>query len=284
MEQDKALSGNLININSNKAAKLFSLTFMCLTFAYLFPRGLATTTTPGVSSITNAISLYQAIPLIIISMFAEYNKTANKLINKIITRKNIYALSYLIISIVILLTLTGNTIFYWWTWFSFGLMIAITMFAMSIINIPSVDAFMLGAGIATLWRGFWEIPYQIGLKLIYDAPQISKPLLNSLIRYEIAAELPLIIGGVVLIWFYTSKHKLFNFNKHAVSFLLIYLVATILWFTNGLWVEIHYDWEASKWIAMDNINYSAMATYKFSKVALALGFVYLNYRKEKTRN
>lgn len=281
MEQAKALSTSISYFSKDNIAKLVSLIFMCLTFTYLFPRGLASTTTTGASSITNAISLYQAIPLIIMSMLVEYNYKAKTIISKVVTKTNIYCIGYLILIAATILTLNGNPIFYWWTWFSFGLMIAVTLFTMSILNIPDTDAFLLGAGVATLWRGLWELPYQIGLKLIYDAPQISSPMLNSILKYEILAEMPLIIGGGLLIWFYASKYKLFNFNKYAVLFLALYIVATIYWFASGLWVEIHYNWEAEQWTAANNINYTAMATYKFSKVSLALGLIYLNFRKEK---
>jgi len=254
--------------------KALSLIFMMMTFTYLFARGVSPTS-PYANSITNSISMAQAFPFMFAMLTIHYNNKARLWAERVMTYKTIYITGLLVLGICAVLTFNGIVQSYWWTWFSVGLIVAIILYTMTLLNVPSYDAFIIGAAVATIWRGVWELPYQIGMKLTYDAPHITGEVLNRLLNYEVIAEMPLIIGGGIILYYYHNKYKVLNINRYVLIFGALYMALTTLWFVTGFWVELSYNWQFGQWFAAREINYGAMATYKASKVALGLALAYI---------
>jgi hypothetical protein len=276
---------NIIDkLTSHRIAISIIIGFMILTFVYLYPREIDNATPLAVGYYTNSISFYQSAIFLVIAFIMGYVSKFKALVDKICDRKLVIIGGYIILLVTIILTFTGHTICIWWTWFSFGLNIAINILAYIFAKkrVSNGEAFIIGVAISAIWRGLWEIPYQMALKAIYDAPQIPTDQLWQMVRYEIGIELPLILGGILILWYYSWKYKnLYHYNYKVIVFGLLYLAATLYWIASGFSVEQIYDWVLKKWTNDSYIDYSAMAIYKFSKVALGLCCAYIIYNKKE---
>ena len=286
MEQAKIRYSH-INLTINKIATIVSLSFMATTIIYLFRRGLPdnVANNPLVSNLW-ALSLGQAIPFIFLMFIVTtFNKSKLvKWLNQICNKNAIYTIG--IISLIACLTLTITEVKgIWWTWMSMGIIIATTVLIVARTEkiIMPIESIILACGITSLWRGLWEIPYQFGLKLMYDLPQsqITTETVIQMLSYEVLAEIPLVLGGILIIWYYHDKYKgLITFNKYFVGFFSAYILLTILWFVLGFWVDIYYDWGELKWYYTSSFNKMAMFIYKSSKLAMILSFISLVNKKK----
>jgi len=298
MERAEIKQHSLIKLNwlsSDKLAWLISAGYMVLTFTYLFRRHLHNNIA-GLPIIEKFHALCQGvtIPLLLLMFLvsAYPNSRVVKWLNSISNKKLIYPIGYIILTTCVILTLT-EVRGLWWTWFSAGLIIAIILLVIASIGkeLMPIEKAIIAGGIASLWIGIWEIPYQIGLKLTYDAsfPQVTSELVNHMIAYEVMIELPLILGGFAILWYYQDKYgNIVKLNRYFILFIATYIALITAWYATGFWVDIHYDWGNSIWVYTNNFDKTSMAIYKASKVALALSLVALiwrgkgNYKKGET--
>lgn len=211
---------------------------------------------------------------LILELLNESFPIIKKTIDKLITANMVI---YTIVFIMIMcLYFTAMRIpGWWWTWLTIGLqliVIAATALALKHKVSPSTWLF---AGIALMGIniGLWEIPYQIGLKLVWENYLPLRGLLMGMAT-EIIKELAFIVGGVILLAVLQEKYKILQFNKWFWIFLSATVILYILWFTTGFWVEMTYDWNTYEWI-QHPVNYWAKLDYRLSKVTLTLAMISL---------
>jgi len=169
--------------------------------------------------------------------------------------------------------------YYLASWHSFGLVAAGVLLCTVLLRdrVKTVEGFIIGIAIVSLWRGMWEIPYQVIYRFFYDVPQIGMELSKKFIYSEIAIEVPLILGGIIVLWFYTGysgKYKnLFNISPLTIALYIIYVGLTVAWAAKGFWIDVWYDWSSGIWRSSADFDLSSMAIWKASKVALLSSFI-----------
>ncbi len=178
-----------------------------------------------------------------------------------------------IISIVVLLSFLALTFLgipgVWWTWLTLGIHVAtVTLVANLLYRIIGLmRSVLLGASIAALSAGAWEILYHIAYRYFIDAAwDIDASHLYGQIRFI----LPLVIGGLASLVYYIIVHKLrLSMSRLTAFFLLLTCLSWALWLALGFWCDIVYDWSEGVW-KYSEANYVQMAIYRSSKVWLAL--------------
>lgn len=195
--------------------------------------------------------------------------------NRIINFRLVLVCGFAMLIATILLTVYGIP-GYWWMWQTLGLLVAAIILTVIILRgrINTGETVLTGGAFVCLACGLWEIPYQIGLKYIYDLPQIGMAEAIIWVRSEIAIELPFIMGGGAILLLQNYKYHFLNFNYW--SLLLFGLAAGfyLAWFATGFWVDVSYNWDTHTWIQSDP-NAGAMLIYRASKAFTVLGFVSL---------
>ncbi len=277
-------------LTSNKVATIICLCFMMLTITYLFRRVLPYNTYDFQDfwhKNSSTLSMWQPIPFaFLMIIIAQWQKS--KLIfwlNRLCRKEVVYPICYTILALCAITTLAGNTTGFWWTWFSLGLLVATALLSYIFVQnkVTPVEAIIISCATSSLWRGIWEIPYQIGLKLYYDMPQpqVTAPILRHMIAYEIAIELMLILGGIIILLYYHWKYGILNFRSSLFKYgLLAYILLMASWYISGFWVDVYYDWTKLSWVYTEHWDKISMVIYKTSKVALALSIAGLLIKKE----
>jgi hypothetical protein len=168
------------------------------------------------------------------------------------------------------------------SWTTVALTIAGTLliYSLAVKKLSNLMAIVLSVGIMGMWIGFWEVPYQWGMKLVYDLPQIGTTLAWNMIYWESIIEIPMAGCGLWIVIVLNNKYKLFSFNKWFYIFFGLYVAMMVLWFVMGFWVDVWYNWDAQKWIQTVSFDKPAMFTYKISKVFMLLSFVALLWRRD----
>jgi hypothetical protein len=131
-----------------------------------------------------------------------------------------------------------------------------------------------------MWIGFWEIPYQWAMKLIYDLPQVGVGLAWNLIYWETVIEIPLAGCGLWALIVLNKKYHFIKLNKLFWIFMGLYAIFMTVWIANGFWCDVTYNWEINKWVQTAYFDKPMMFTYKMSKVWMLLAFIAM-IRREK---
>jgi hypothetical protein len=170
------------------------------------------------------------------------------------------------------------------TWTSVGLLLASTLMCCSMLRdkVPQILAFTIAVGITGMWVGFWEIPYQIALKLVYDLPQVGTDMTIRWIAWEIILETPMAGCGLWLVIIANQKYHFIRLSKVFYGLMSLYAVLTIIWITSGFWVDVWYNWKENIWIATQEWDKTSMFVYKSSKAVMLLGFISLLWSKRKS--
>lgn len=268
---------------SNKTAIVFYLLYMIYYCTFLFRRTVPSNDDNALLTKTMfLIAISQAVPFMILSIISIYNPDSKLIVflNKISNIKLITILGYPILFVMAIMPLFGHINGIWWTWTSMGLALAIILFTINIISnkVKPFDAICIGISISAIWQGLWELPYQFGLKLIYDAPFLTNEILRQNLIYEVAVELPLIIGGI-FIFCMLNKYKVFNINRWTALFITLYLLGLIMWYAQGFWLDITYNWVEGHWQATEHWDRLSMFTYKSTKITLALTLISMIFPK-----
>jgi len=167
---------------------------------------------------------------------------------------------------------------WWWTWMTFGVQIAIVVLAVTLLRgrASNAESFIIGVGLMGISIGLWEIPYQVGLKLMHEYKLYDHDYIMRNMLREILIEIPFILGGIYIMLIYGKWLKIVNFNKWFFLFITGCIALYTTWFLTGLWVEINWVVVDDKWVWVQNpLNLTAKTIYRASKVALALGLVAL---------
>jgi hypothetical protein len=169
------------------------------------------------------------------------------------------------------------------TWTSIGIAIASILICTSLLRdkLSNILSFTVAIGITGMWIGFWEIPYQTALKLIYDYPQVGTSTTIKWIVWEWVLESPMAGCGLWLLIIINAKYHIVQFNKRFIVLFSAYIILTIIWITSGFWVDVWYNWKENLWVATTEWDKTSMFVYKASKAVMLLAFISLIWR---TRN
>lgn len=169
------------------------------------------------------------------------------------------------------------------TWTSMAVLLAGILIVLSLLKdrVPNVIVVLAAIAINGMWVGFWEIPYQTALRLIYDMPQIGMSMAINWVIWEILVEVPMAGCGLWALIIINKKYHIVSFNTKWWIAISIYTALTITWITTGFWVDVWYDWSKAQWIQTTEWDKLNMFIYKASKAAIAIAFVSLVWNKEK---
>lgn len=268
----------LNRLTANRVAVPVCLLYSLLTFLLPYRRILWNWTggRPIETVIFHRLSLwipvYFMVPMIVVSIAP--TSWLSRLWNTLCGKKLVMLIGYGVLAICITMAVTGTYIV-WWSWLSFGLSAAVIMLTVSALKsrVLAGEAIIIGIAIASLWRGLWEIPFQAGQKYIYDLPQLSMAAAQEMFVHVLYIVAPLILGGLLILFFYHWKHKgLVSFNKWFWVLTGLYVGTTALWFATGFWLEKVFIWETRLWV-MTPDSYTSLVTYKSSKVWMMMAIV-----------
>lgn len=186
--------------------------------------------------------------------------------------------------LAVFLALTGFHVpGWWWTWLTVGIQVATIILVYLALErrIGYAKALITGVALSGLAIGVWEVPYQIGLKLVYES-NLPSSLMFANMRREILIEFAFIIPAVIILWYYHSQYKIINFNRWFYLCLSVTVGLYAYWFLSGFWVEMTYDWSNQQWI-QHPVDVIAKTVYRASKVALALAMVSLVWKNWRWR-
>jgi len=148
-------------------------------------------------------------------------------------------------------------------------------------RVPNMLALILCVGIMGVWTGVWELPYQIALKLMYDAPQIGLHETFRWIQWEIIVELPMAGCGLGIVAILGWQFKVIKFNKWFFIFMALYIGFMAYWILDGYWVDTHYNWDLGLWVQTDGFNKLHLFLSKASKVWFLLALISLVWRRNE---
>ena len=135
----------------------------------------------------------------------------------------------------------------WWSWISFGLMAGMMSFVVARHGTDKLklgEALILGIGIFSFVAATWEMPYQLCTALIHR--ELTGFTLQSKLMHEMFIQVPLMTGGLFIMWFYARKYKLFRFTRISLMLLVLYIGAWFLWIKLGFYLDWVYA--DGKWI------------------------------------
>lgn len=167
---------------------------------------------------------------------------------------------------------------WWWTWLTVGVQVVTIMLVYLMLEhrIGYTKALIMGIALSGLAIGVWEIPYQIGLKLVYESNLPSSIMFHNMAR-EVMIEFAFIIPAVIVLMLYNSKYGIVNFSRWFWLFLGLTVGLYVYWFASGFWVEMTYDWANYQWV-QHPVDVVAKTVYRASKVTLALAMVSLVWK------
>lgn len=146
-------------------------------------------------------------------------------------------------------------------------------------KVSNLLAFIATIGILGMWSGYWEIPYQTGLKIYYDLPQIGWNRTFEWIKWEWTIEILTAGVGTWIVWELNKRFHFVHFNKWFFIFFGIYIACMVYWFATGYWVENYYDWSIEEWVQKTDFQWGSLFACKISKVFMMFGFISLVWRK-----
>ena len=239
-------------------------------------------------SLVDNISYIQAIldcvpffclPLIILAFVFRKSAFISK-INSFISLKWIIPFCYGVIVLCIILTFT-NAPFVFGSWPSLATVFAFFMLFVSFTygRLPNIMMLFCFIGLLGTWTGIWELPYQIALKLNYDAPQIGLHEAYRFIQWEFIVELPVAGCGLCILAFMQVKYHILKFSKWFWVYFLMSVLFIWYWMYDGFWVDTHYDWTLKQWVQTDGFNKLHLFLSKASKVWYLLALISLIWRK-----
>lgn len=239
-----------------------------------------TTFSTGANTILGVVfQLHLGLPLYLIpvvAMLVAYPKfILSRVWNCLFNYSHVLLVGSALVAACFLLSLARVPGF-WWTWFTMGLYIGAVVAAVVLLDgkVSSGVAVIIGVGLVSLTIGLWEIPYQIGLKLQYDAPQIGTELAWAWIKSEITLEMGFIVGGAGLVFGVGSYLKCIRWSWITTGLFAIAVAFYVIWFATGFWVDVYYKWVDNIWV-QSAPNTAAMMVYRVSKAATMLGFLSL---------
>lgn len=284
MEQTKTLNGwikeKTVTINGKLAKyRLPSLILSYLILSFTLPTvrnffyWQATTGRETIYALFQLMFGLTLYPIPLIAVMEAYPRVRVWL-DKFFHKQMVMSMGLFLLTMCLLLTYQ-QVAGWWWTWLTIGVQLCVLLLAYLVLErrVSPTEAVMIGIGLMGISIGLWEIPYQIGLKIYYEAYLPTHVLVYNL-RREILIELPFIAGGVMILWIYHKKYKLVNFNKWFWLFTGLTIGLYTYWFATGFWVEMTYDWVNYQWI-QHPIDIVAKTIYRASKVTLALAMVSL---------
>lgn len=172
------------------------------------------------------------------------------------------------------------------TWTSMAVLLAGILIVLSLLKdrVPCIVAVLAAIAINGMWIGFWEMPYQTALKLIYDMPQVGTSIAINWVIWEILVEVPMAGCGLWTLIIINKKYHIVSFNTKWWIAISIYTALTITWITTGFWVDVWYDWNNAQWIQTTEWDKLSMFIYKASKAAITIAFVSLVWSKKNETN
>ena len=155
----------------------------------------------------------------------------------------------------------------WWSWASFGLMASMMSLLIALLEskMPKGEALVLAVGTFSFVDGLWEIPYQ-WLNAIYGG--LKGTQLHMTISHETLIQIPILLGGLFIIWFYTKKYRLYHFSGTSVLFLLLYFSAWAFWIGMGFYLDWIYNGQQWVYNTPVSTTYVQSIAAKGSKVLL----------------
>ena len=259
--------------------KISWMTIFCVVFAVLIAFSpyrriqLEWSTLPHLQAIKEIYQIHTYIAFLILPVII--SATLQKYWNKVMSYRRIIVAG--IIGMMACLVLTFVKIpGWWWTWGTLGLYIMVLVWVVYLLKdkLPAGEALITGIAVVCLSVGCWEIPYQIGLKYVYDLPQIGIALVPKWVASEIAVETPLIIGGALILYLQNTKYHFLYFSKTTLIFMACAIGYYLAWFATGFWVDVYYDWSTTTWVQTAP-NSASMLIYRLSKSFTALAFASL---------
>jgi hypothetical protein len=243
-----------------------------------------THTQEEVNFVSNIHGLAMGIPfycLMIVYFYIWFPKTKlSKFLDKI-TSPKILVLFYFVLVIFAIISFLLKSAAPLGTWTSAGLVFSSLLMCTVLLKdkIPNFLVLAIAVGITGMWIGFWEIPYQAGLKLIYDMPQVGTETAIRWIFWEILVEAPMCGCGLWIIIELNKKYHFVILNKTFLILLIVYVALITAWFLTGFWVDVWYDWKNNLWVQTTNWDKASMFIYKASKSVLLLALISLIWNK-----
>jgi hypothetical protein len=152
-----------------------------------------------------------------------------------------------------------------WTWMTVGLMFLLLIAVLSSSRMSKGEAFVLGIGIMSFAMGAWEIPFRIIAYHFYGSQYW--PALPFL-TIGITAEIPNLLGGLFIMWFYNRKYRLLHFNLQFWTCLAVYCVLWAVWIGMGFWMDPVWNGQAIVYNPTTSTSYFQNMAYKGTKVFL----------------
>lgn len=259
----------------NNVSKYIGLIFIVLSGFMLYRRNLLYTNTAPSDFDTVVYYIRLWFPCGLIPLAIIPNRFLKWLL-PLFSNKTVVTVCYVAIMIVTILFIfkiavpTGI-----WTSYYFVFGGLLLVYSMMRKYTGDIQAFLLGVGLVCMMVGIWEIPYQWGMKLINDAPQLGRDVAINMAWCETIKELPTILGGAILVVVVNIKNKILSVKPITVLLLLMYIYMVIYLVCSGFWTDLWYDWSSYSWVSSQHFDVLSMFLIKGSKAILLLFFISL---------
>ncbi len=220
----------------------------------------------GISETSFEWQVYAPIFAFVVAIFLR--KIQTDPLRKYLVVQNVNA-AIIVTSIISLFFIITRLAGWWWTWETLNLHILTVILVAYLVRdrLKAHDALILGAGMASLAAGVWEVVYQVEYYNAYNLAELQPLHLVGQMRYLG----PMWFGGLLIFLYYHKAVAQWFLPGLVIG--LAFGVET-LWYFTGFWTDIYFDFDVNAW-QYNEFNYWQFVLYKSSKSILALGVVLL---------
>jgi hypothetical protein len=130
---------------------------------------------------------------------------------------------------------------------------------------PVGQALVLAIGMASFVIGIWEMPFRF---IAYYHYGTSYWPAAPFLTYGVLQEMPNVLGGAFIIWFYNRRYHLLHMSINLAIFSVLFVASWIVWVSMGFWLDPIYNGSAIVYNPVTDTSYIQYVLFRGTKALL----------------